>query len=634
MSARREGQLTVAGYSFGPATADLLAAIVASLAALALFLSTVQLAINGSPDAFATDVGEIQNALPRWGTIHSTGYPQYTLLGSLFVAGLELVGIPPAAAASLFSTAWGALSAGLLAALIIAFGIRRSVAVVAATLFALSTSIWIDGSLAEVHMMTTALTIASLLAALSFGRHGRRTQLYWLAFLVGQGVTHQRAFAFLLPALGVLVWGQRRVIRSHLPECLLLALTGPLTYLYLPLVDRMGSEWVFGAPNTWDGFWVLVLDTKAERIVYFPASAQMWWRQLKTVIGLLGDDWPWPLWVVALFAMMSRWRPVAGRERVGLNMVWIPYLLVSLIIWEGRVSDALLAVKVPVIAAAAIGLALMADGLWQRSRQAGLGGLLVGVCAAGCLFLDGRPAVLAITRHEGAVANIALAEQLTARRDDQPITLMALWGSDYWQLAYAQAFQGKFPNLRLIDQRAPLDQVVTDGGVLTTLTQTFLFRPIHWWEEKLGPVYLETYAPGVIEIRTEARRSDKRAGRFCVNDELSIESVDLEEDPGGYLLKVQWTAEATPQRDYGVVVQLVSAHPPDQTTDIVDQVNFAHPVEGWYPTTRWQAGQVVQDVYRLSRAANRHPVSIRITAVSTDEDGQRTEGQWLLVGLN
>ncbi len=621
------------GRCLDEATGDKVAVFLAALLALVLFLTTLQLEINGSPDAYATDVGEIQNALPRWGTIHSSGYPQYTLLGSLFVTGLGLVGIPPAAAASLFSAAWGALSVGILTALIVALGIRRRVAVGASVLFALSTSMWVDASLAELHTMTMALTFASLLASLQFGRYGRKRDLYWLAFLAGQGVTHQRSFALIVPALCVLVWGQRRAIWPHLPVVIALALTGPLTYLYLPLVDWLGSSWVFGAPGTWEGFWALVLDTKADRIILFPATAADWRGQLSIVLDLLDDDWPWPLWVVGLVALAWPWRRIARQERLGLGLVWMPYLLVSLIIWEGRVSDALLAAKMPVIAAAAIGLALLAEELWRWRRPAGLAGLLVGLFVAGYLLLDRRADVLAITRHDGAVGNIALVEQLPVGGDGRPITLMALWGSDFWQLAYAQTFQDRFPHVNLVGQDAPLKRIISEGNALITLTQTFLFRPIHWWEEKLGTVYLETYAAHVIEIRTEPRISDMEAERFRVNDDLSIESAEVEQDGERYLVKVRWVAEGTPGRDYSVAVHLVSVEPPGGPADIAALVSSLHPVEGWYPTTRWREGQVVQDVYLLPTVSEKCPVAVRITAYYTGEDGQSVDGEWLSINL-
>ena len=57
-----------------------------------VYLGTLQLTINGSQHPYTTDVGEIQNALPRWGTIHFPGYPLYSLTGSAFVSVVRLLG--------------------------------------------------------------------------------------------------------------------------------------------------------------------------------------------------------------------------------------------------------------------------------------------------------------------------------------------------------------------------------------------------------------------------------------------------------------------------------------------------------------------------------------------------------------
>ena len=66
-----------------------------TIVALILFLSTLETDINGSHHPYATDVGEIQNAFPRWGLIHYSGYPLYTAVGSLFTNALCLIGIEP-----------------------------------------------------------------------------------------------------------------------------------------------------------------------------------------------------------------------------------------------------------------------------------------------------------------------------------------------------------------------------------------------------------------------------------------------------------------------------------------------------------------------------------------------------------
>jgi hypothetical protein len=121
-------------------SAPLITAILIALACL----TTLQSTYNSSPHVYTTDVGEIQNALPRWGTIHFTGYPVYSALGSLFVTFLRLVAVPPALAVSLFSLVWAALAGACVAALAVRLGARRWPAVVGACAYGLSTSAWLN----------------------------------------------------------------------------------------------------------------------------------------------------------------------------------------------------------------------------------------------------------------------------------------------------------------------------------------------------------------------------------------------------------------------------------------------------------------------------------------------------------
>ncbi len=135
------------------------------LAGLA-YLSSYQMHISGSWSPYATDVGEIQNAFPRWGLIHHSGYPQYSMLGSLFVTLLRPLGVAPAAGASLFSVLWGLVTVALLVILAMELDVPGPFAALGALATAVSTSIWIDASLAEVHTMTLAISVATLLFAL------------------------------------------------------------------------------------------------------------------------------------------------------------------------------------------------------------------------------------------------------------------------------------------------------------------------------------------------------------------------------------------------------------------------------------------------------------------------------------
>jgi hypothetical protein len=631
MTDRRFGSLH---WRLTPKAAVILAAVVAFL----IFLSTLQIDINGSPAPYATDVGEIQNALPRWGTIHFTGYPLYTAIGSTFVTVLRPLGIPPAAGASLYSAVWGAISIGLLAALILAFDVPPIAAVVASLLFALSTSMWVDASLAELHTMTMALTFATLLAAVRFGRSGQKSDLYWLAFLAGQGIAHQRAFAFLGLALLVLVVHQWRIIWRKLPQVTGLALLGPLTYLYLPLRAWLGEEWLFSSPGTWDGFWTLVLDTKANRIVTPPGSMAELWLRIRSLFALLTDDWPWPLWSLGLLGLFLPGKRRTVPERLALFLSWLPYLLVSLIIWEGRVSDALLAVKLPVIAMAAVGLALIGRALWQRAPLWGKGSIVVGLAMAAFLYVSHRPAVTTITRDPGAQEVIGLVERVPPAADGRPLTLMALWGNDYWQLAYAQTYKGKFPHVDLVIHDADFATILAQGNHLLTMSHTFYVRPLSWWDGLLGPVHLQAVAPGVVEIMPEPRLAPKDDDDYLLDlgNGVVVRRAELRwETADTLILMVEWQARQELLPNYSVAVHLVSQNPPTDPRHVLAQADREHPVAGWYPTSRWLAGEVVTDYYLLTvpPQAEAAPQAVRLGMYQLADDGQFQNSDWLSLPL-
>jgi len=606
--------------------------LLAGILAGVIFCITLQAHINGSDHAYATDVGELQNALPRWGTIHFSGYPLYSITGSLIVTLLRLVGVRPAMGASLVSLLWGASSVSILALLALELGAKRLPALVGALLLPVSTSMWIDSSLAEVHSMTVFFITLSLLLAVRFDKTGRRRTLIWLAVVFGQGVFHGRSVVGLLPAVALLVVPRWRSILRNAPLLIAVGLILPaLLYLYLPLREWMGSEWTFGNTSTWQGFWRMFLNVKAARFAELEKEAAGWLERLTVTLSLLEDDLPLALHGVGAAGLLvvggpgeRRWRYTAA-----LLLALIPYIVVSMIVYAGFIGDALLALKLPVSMFAGLGVALLVSRI--QSWRPAAGYLALALTVACVLFSVWRnyPNVVAITRDRSVEAKIAIADQ--AANPDRPTVLMILWGHNYWGAAYAKKYRGQLEGVTLVDHNAPLPRMMAEGNALLTLSETFCLRPLDWWEDLLGAVYLETYAPGLIEIRTEPSLARPEAGRFRVNDDLSIESAEIHEGEESYQVVVYWAAEAAPSRDYSIAVHLVSANPPTGAQDILAQADTLHPVEGWYPTTRWMAGEVVRDVYRVPRSPE--AVGVRITAYYVDESGEFVNGKWLTLLL-
>ena len=609
---------------------------VASPAVLAflIFLTTLQLTINGSNHPYVTDVGEIQNALPRWGTIHFTGYPLFTAIGSLFVTIGHWLGLEPAAGGSVYSAVWGAITVVVLAYLLIVLSIRPIIAASTALLFGLSTSLWVDASIAEIHTMTMALTLGALAAAVCWQRTGSRRDLYWLAFLTGQGLAHQRAFVFLGLGLLVLVIKRWRLLWQHLPAVIGLALLGPLTYIYLPIRAWMGAEWTFNSPGTWEGFWSLFFDTKTERIVEMPQTAGAAWARLHDVFSLLADDLPWPLLVLGLVGLWLPLRQVRPSERLSFRITWLAYLALSFIIWIGRTGEAVLAAKLPVIAMTVIGLAFWSQWLWQWRPTLGQVAVVMWGFMAVFLFITHRPTVLAITRDPGAGQIINRVAQTEPPADARPVTFMALWGNDYWQLAYAQTYQGHFPFLELVDHDQNFRRIVQEGQHVWTLSQTFYQRPLEWWQAQLGAAHLTAVAPGVVEVMPEPLIASLTRPLLLLDNGISIQETQLAWTGEDTLtVNVVWQAQTVPAGDYSVAIHLVSQDPPATAQDILAQADRVHPVDGWYATSQWQRGEVVHDAYAIVVPPGATPTTARIGMYQVTAAGQFLNSGWLSVPL-
>lgn len=625
-----------ADWSFSPKTAVIASALVAFI----IFLTTCELGINGSSHPYATDVGEIQNALARWGTIHYTGYPLYTALGSAFVTLLHAIGFPPAMAGSIYGATWGAISIGLLTSSLLAFGVQPLIAAISAVLFALTTSLWVFASVAETHAMTMALTFAIILVALRYKRTGQRQYLYWLAFLAGQGLAHQRAFVFLGFGLLLLVIGQFftqwRVVLRQLPVLIGLALLGPLTYLYLPLRAEAGADWLFSSPGTWNGFWALFLDTKTDRIVEVPRSIAEWWQRLQGLVSVLHDDLPWLLLLLGLVGLLFMLRRVHWVERVSLILIGASYVGLSLIIWIGYVGEAVLAAKITVIAVAIIGLAFFAQSLWERKAIYGRIATVLLLAAGGFLYVLHRPVVLSVTRDPGAQQLIALVARIPPAEDGRPSALMAMWGNDYWQLAYAQTFENRLPNLTLLKHDRNFHNVLNQGTHLLVLDHSFYERPVDWWEEYLGsPVHLSARSDGVVEIATHPKIlpiDQDPATAFQLGNGLAILHTDVAwATDDALLVTVDWQAQQDRLANYSVAVHLVTQDPPAVPEQVIAQADSAHPIDGWYPTSRWAKGEVVRDVYSLTFPPGSKPVAARISMYQVLADGHFQNSNWLSI---
>jgi len=610
---------------------------VALVVTASLYLSTLQWGINGSTDPYCTDVGEIQNALPRWGTIHYPGYPLYTLLGSASVSLLRLVGIAPAAGASLFSAAWGLVTTAIVFVLAGELGAGPALSALGAIAASLATSMWVDASLAEIHTMGAALTAATLLFALRFGRSGRERDLLCLATAFSVGIVHQRTTLFLAPAVLVLIWGRWAELWRQAAKVLGIGALSLATYLYLPIRAWMGARWTFGAVGTWQGFLQIFLDTKVDRVVALPTDLAGWFVRARTLVGLLNND----LWLPALLLGLVGLcllppRRGARREAIALALAWLPALLLSLVIWEGRVSDALLAAKLPMTLLAGVGLALLAQAMARLTpRVALLGAVALVAVVAGEAYAH-RPAILAVTRDPSAERTIDRAMQVAQPGAATPTTFVAPWGHTYWALAYAQAYRGQLAGLNIVDHNADMAAIAARGDRLLTFSETLYVLPLTWWDARLGHAYLSLPEPGIVEISPQPATASAVPPGPGLDLQNGVRILSAGLRPVGerqWVLTVYWQAERTPEADYSVAVHLLAHDPPRGSADILAQADRQHPVDGWYPTSRWAAGEVVRDTYEVAAPPDSKPQALRVGMYRVLPGGGFENSPWLTLPL-
>lgn len=566
------------------------------LAVLAgFYVPLLQISPNGGDHCYMADVGEIQIVLNVWGTLHATGYPLYVILGSTLVAVLRALGIPAAAAPGLVSLFWSLAAATVFYVLSVHLTGRPIVSAAVTGLFGLTRTVWLHSVIAETYTMGLAISLILLSLAVWQTRVPFRIRL--LCLLGGIGVAHHRLVVTLLPALLYAVWPELMCRFRRLPRVLLvgllLGLLGFLPYLYLPLRAATGASWVYDEPGTWDGFWDQFTGREAANYVRWPESVAEVRANFSEINGVLASDLTIPGALLGVAGLVVAVRlPRRRRAAITLLLCGATAYGFYVVLWH---TYPVASLTLPTTLSVALGWLFLADGVLSLRNEDqhvrwGLG--LTAVLFALWLIWFNVPFVKALTRDTTGIETIALVQNAPSGS-----TLMMEWGPRYCAAGFAHDVLGQLEHISLVDHQADFGRIVRED-VLVTPEYTFYRRPLGWWEEVLaGRVYLRAAAPHLVEIDVECERAESTPGRERGTGILALEQeVQCADDT--IILEVAWFACVKPERDLSVFVHLL-----DGQGNIIAQCDQCAPVYGWRPTTIWEEGEVVRDIYPLRRVS-------------------------------
>jgi hypothetical protein len=502
-------------------------AVVAVIAFVAAWLALL-------PGLSYWDTGELQTVGPLLGTAHPTGFPTYVILGWLASVVLQPFG-EPAFRMNLLSALCVAVAAGVTVDLVRALTRSTLLGVMAGLGLALTPVVWAIATHAEAHALHLALVAILLRLLIAWEDRVRpaattvettadaappdartdRGNRYLVAATVVFGLAvgnHSLTLLLAIPVgLFVLavdsgIWRRWRLVLGCLAA---LAITVVVVYAELPL--RAGifrAPLVYGAPDTWDGFWYVTLAEQFRGSLYdpfgdLPRKFVELVTRTTTQFGILAPLLPFAFVATALrrprYALLTGSAALitcffsasyvnADIDRYYLGPVLIAWtwlailasLLVDLVAVtlgeederdEGAV-DALAATEPGATEApgATEPPGATARGLrWSTIAAVGIAGLFL---SQTLVAIPGRYDRVNASHDTGAQA---FADQVMAKVE--PNAVIVSWWSYSTPLWYAQLVEGQQPGVKIVDDRTRLDEHL--GEITDVIDANLGTRPVY-----------------------------------------------------------------------------------------------------------------------------------------------------------
>jgi 4-amino-4-deoxy-L-arabinose transferase-like glycosyltransferase len=260
-------------------TADL-AAAAAFMVALVVYVRTLL------PGVSFGDWAEAEMVPARLGILHPTGYPLYSLLGTLF----SLIPVGSVAyRANLLSAVAAAGAVAMVVLIAVRLGVRPVIAFAAALAFAFTGTIWQEATFSEMNGLHVFIVALLLHRALVWRDERRDRDLLLGALLGGLCVSNHGLAITVVPIVVLFVLANaRKEIRAR-PALLVKAgaafAVGLLPYLYLPLRALAGPAEIYSPFLTLEGLFAHISGAQFRGDMHFTSieSVRAAWAALPQV---------------------------------------------------------------------------------------------------------------------------------------------------------------------------------------------------------------------------------------------------------------------------------------------------------------------------------------------------------------
>jgi hypothetical protein len=377
-----------------------------------------------------------------------------------------------------------------------------------------------------------------------------------------------------------------------------LGLLGFLPYAYLPLRANAGADWVYSEDvNTWDGFWYHFWGREANYLITTPKNLQGWLDNLEGTLGILSREITPPGLIIALICLViACWKSPARGMAWTTTLSGFSFFLFAVAYHKAVLPEAILMMALPSLA---VGVVLAFDWLVRYRKNGYMFGTVL-LLGWGLLLIPFHLNTLQeLTEDETGLEAIASAKGVP--RDDPHAALMLSWGPRYFAASYARLVTQELAELRMVDHTANFRAMAEAGDVFYTQPDTLYGYPVSWWSERIGEIYLTAPAPNLVKLSPRPELAPERDPTTMVRaieGGIYLSHLALQCDEETVMVHIEWYAQQQPDRNLSVKVHLV----PEDSEQPLAFADASAPVYGWRPTSTWQAGEVIQDYYRLDRA--------------------------------